>query len=865
MDFFRSHLFNSNHTQLLKKHSYCIVLFFLLLAVNSSAQDKTAPAFEPVPIEVQYPLIGDTTMVSLIFQNQIWLPVEDLFHFLQVKKIVSEEGKLIQGFIFYPDSIYQINYALNTISFGTKTSFINTNEWVYYQNKIYLQSNLFSPLFSIDCRFDYRALQVIVQSKYELPIVLAQKQRMFRKNINKLKNVVVVDSLIKGKYQPLNIGVADWTINQVININGRPELQANLAFGGSVLGGEMNAAFQYNNKSVFDNRQQYYLWRHVNNDNKYIKQVGLGKINTNAIASLFAPVVGVRISNTPTIQKADFGNYRIDRFTEPNWTVELYINNLLVNYTKADAAGFYSFEIPVLYGNSQIMLRQYGPNGEQKTNEFNINIPYNFLPKSKVEYIVNAGFVEDTLASRFSKLQLNYGLTNRITIGAGVEYLSSIGTRKDMPYVQANFKIANQFLMTAQYIQDVKFTISGNFRAKKNVTIDALYSRYKEGQQAIFNNYLEERNLTFSVPWRFKKNQYYSRLNIYQIVLPAANYTTIEAMVSGRLLGTGFNISNFAILTESNQPYLYTNFSFSYTLKNGFLLSPIFQYEFNTGRFISSRIQLDKLISQKTFLNFFYDHNYKSNIQSYNLGIRYDLKFMQAGYNFRTNSAANTSIINYLRGSLLYERKTKYTGYFSRPGMGRSGMIVYSFLDYNGNGKKDPTEPKVNGLKFSLPGGSKDWNEKDTSFVIRNLEPYYKYIITVDKNSFDEIAWRLNKSIIQVHLIPNQFTPIAIPIEVLGEVSGTVSLVKGQHSVPLGRIVVEIINAKGELQAKTLSDETGYYNYLGLPPGVYMVKAATMQLEKLGYRTPISWPIFTISETMHGDSKTDINLVFVSE
>lgn len=837
----------------------------LVLGLNARAQDTSVMQYEAVPIDVQYPFIADTSMLGLIYQEQAWLPVEDIFRFLQVKMIVSEEGKILQGFLFHPDSLYQMNYLLQSILYGQKSISMSAKDWFYYDHKIYLHSSLFFSIFSIDCRFDFRAMQLTIHSKKELPILLVQKQRLFRMNINKLKNVVVIDSLIKGKYQPLNIGVADWTINQVLNINGQPELQSNLAFGGSFLGGELNAAFQYNNKSVFDNRQQYYLWRHVNNDNRYVKQIGLGKINTNAIASLFAPVVGVRISNTPTIQQADFGTYRIDRFTEPNWTVELYINNLLVNYTKADAAGFYSFEVPVLYGNSQIMLRQYGPNGEQKTNEFNINIPYNFLPKSKVEYIVNAGIVEDTLASRFSKLQLNYGLTNRITIGAGVEYLSSIGSRKDMPYVQANFKIANQFLITAQYIQDVKFSLSGNFKAKKSITIDALFSRYNEGQQAIFNNYLEERNLTFSIPWRLNKQQYYSRLNIYQIVLPSANYTTIEAMLSGSIRKVGFNMSHFALLTESNKPYLYANFSFSYSLKNGFLLLPMFQYEFNTSRFISSRIQVDKLISQKTFLNFFYDHNYKSNVKSYNLGIRYDLKFMQAGYNFRTNSTTNSALINYVRGSILYDKKTNYTGFFARPGLGRSGIIVYSFLDYNFNGKMDLGEPKVQGLKFSLPGGSKDWNKKDSSFVIRNLEPYYKYVLTVDKNSFDEIAWRLSKSIFQIHLTPNQFTLIGIPVEVMGEVSGTVSLLKGQQRVPLGGIVVEIMNAKGELQAKTLSDESGYYNYLGLPPGVYTVRAAATQLEKLGYRSPTSWPMFRITATMHGDSKTDINLVFISE
>ncbi len=850
---------------MLKKALYYFFLAVLLLVAELHAQEPEKVVVEPVNIDMHFPLVADTVVVGLVFQQLVWLPIEDVFEFLKVKKSAIDSGKIITGFLFHADSTYEINARVNRIQFGGKIVSFNSNELILYEDKLYLKSYLFYSIFGIECRFDYRSLQIIIQSKKELPILLIQKQRMLRFNINKLKNELIVDTLIKSKNKSLNIGVADWTINSVLNVNGRAEFQGNLAFGGSVLGGEMNAAFQYNNKSQFDNRQQYYLWRHVNNDHQFIKQIGLGKINTNAISSLFAPVVGVRISNTSTIQKQDFGTYRIERTTNPNWTVELYINNLMVNYTQADAAGFYSFEIPVMYGNAQIMLKQYGPNGEQKMNEFNINIPYNFLPKSKIEYIVNAGIVEDTLASRFSKAQLNYGLTNKITIGAGVEYLSSISTRKDMPFLQTNFKIANNLLISAQYIQDVKFNVSGNFKAFKNVLIDALYTRYKEGQQAIFNNYLEERNVTVSIPWKVKKNYYYSRINVYQIVLPATKYTTVEAMISGRFLGAGFNMSNFALLTETNNPYLYANFSFTYSLKSGFLLQPMFQYEYNSGKLISSRVQLDKLVSQKAFLNFFYDHNYKSNIKSYNIGIRYDLNFMQSGYNFRTNSSTNSSLISYLRGSILFDKQTNFIGFFGRPGMGRSGIVLYSFLDYNNNRLKDSNEPKVSGIKFSIPGGSREWNNRDTAYIVRNLEPYYKYILTIDKNSFDEIAWRINKAILQIHLTPNQFTNIGIPINVLGEVSGTVSIVSGGKQVGLPRILLEIVNAKGLIVAKVMTDDEGFYNYLGLSPGKYSIKPNIEQLEKLGYRLLKPSISFSIDAMEHGDSKTDINVELIEK
>ncbi|MEO0066055.1 MAG: hypothetical protein RI983_1381 [Bacteroidota bacterium] len=69
-------------------------------------------------------------------------------------------------------------------------------------------------------------------------------------------------------------------------------------------------------------------------------------------------------------------------------------------------------------------------------------------------------------------------------------------------------------------MQNVKYTIQGNVRSKRNLMIEALFTRYQEGQKAIFNNYLEERNVTVSLPVRFNKMQLFTRLNIYQIILP---------------------------------------------------------------------------------------------------------------------------------------------------------------------------------------------------------------------------------------------------------------------------------------------------------------------------------------------------------
>jgi hypothetical protein len=104
--------------------------------------------------------------------------------------------------------------------------------------------------------------------------------------------------------------------------------------------------FTYNNSAPFNEKQQRYLWRYVNNDFAPLRQIMAGKIHAGALSSLYNPVIGVQLTNTPTTYRRSFGTYLLSDHTEPGWTVELYVNNVLVDFTKADASGFFSFQVP---------------------------------------------------------------------------------------------------------------------------------------------------------------------------------------------------------------------------------------------------------------------------------------------------------------------------------------------------------------------------------------------------------------------------------------------------------------------------------------------------------------------------------------
>ena len=858
------------HQHLFKwhRHKTWRLLYCMLFCISMQpvfAQIQQAGVTDEISVDFYAKDIGMIPISAVINNEKAWLSIPEVFDFLKINYHSSAGGDTLSGFFINSTTNYLLDAKKKLLNFNGITTQLPSAAFIKLDKTLYLRSDLFNSLFKLDCRFDYRSLSVNLFTSLELPVIREKKQEQMRNNIGKIRNELKADTTMGPEFTALRLGMIDWSVNTIQDFKNVSETRANIALGGVIAGGETTVALQYNDKTIFSSKQQYYLWRHINNDNPLLRQVAVGKINTNAVSSIFASVIGVQFSNSPTIFRRSFGTYRLNRYTQPGWLAELYVNNVLVDYTRADASGFYGFDVPVVYGNTQIQVRYYGPNGEQKMGEGNIIMPYTFLPVGQVEYNVSAGVVEDSLWSRFSRININYGLLKRVTIGGGMEYLSSIGNRKAMPFLTANFRISRNMFFSTDYIHGVKSNITGNYRLPSNLTFEINYTTYVKGQQAIYNTYLEERRATVSVPLRLKGFNTYSRFSFYQIILPGSKYTTAEALFSGMLFGTSANFTTYALFTDNNKPYLYSNLSLAIQLPGKMIIMPQAQYEYNNNRFISVKAELEKRITTRGYINGYYERNFKSNFRSVNIGIRYELPYAQAGFAMRKSTGSELALISSLSGSTQHDSRTGYTSFTNTPSVGRGGLIVMAFVDLNNNGKKDKGEPKLTGLKFAIGGGYREENKEDTSIVIRNLEAYNSFMVTLDQSSFDEIAWQIKLGTIKVEIGPNQFRLLEIPVSVLGEVSGTIFTQTENGKKAMERILVNIYNNRGILVAQTLSEADGYYSYLGLAPGSFTIKPDPEQMHKLGLQFLTGELNFTIEGIYKGDVHRNMDFVLQTE
>lgn len=840
---------------------------FLFSGVNDAlAQPFRAEApelaYDEVSIFLNVERVGGIEIPVLIADQTVYLPVGNIFSFLGIKNIQSANADSISGTFIDSRAKFSIDNTRKRITYLDKIFNLQADDLIASGGNLFLKSDYFGKVFGLNCFFSFRDLSVTLRTDLDLPVIRQLRQEQMRANVSKLKGDFKADTSIGRSYPLFHFGVADYAIvNSAENLTAAQDTRVSLGLGGIIAGGETNVVMNYYSTAPFSGRQQYYLWRLANNDHAFAKQISAGKIYGQSISSIYAPIVGLQLTNTPTTYRRSFGSYKLSNYTEPNWTVELYVNNVLVNYVKADAAGFYAFDVPLVYGNSLVKLRFFGPYGEERSSEQNISIPFNFLPKNEFEYTASAGMVEDGHQSKFSRFSSNYGLNKSITIGAGAEYLSSVSPGSFIPFVNTSVRVLSNLLVSAEYDHNVRSKVILSYNLPSGLQLELNNTWYKKGQTAINNTFLEERRISLSLPIRGRSFSAYSRVTLEQFVLPDFKYTSAEWLLSTSVGAFNTSINTFAIFREQNDPYVYSNVSVGTRVLKNTLLTQQLQYAYQENKLIGIKTELENRLFRNGYVNVSFERNYSSNLTYFEAGLRYDFGFGQTRASVRKSNKTIRHLAA-INGSMIYDRKSNYLDFNNHTSVGKGSIILNPYLDMNGNGLRDADEPKAPNLNIRVNGGRIEKSLKDTTIRITDMEAYVTYNLELDASGFGNVAWQLLKKNYSVTVDPNSVKNIDVPVFVSGEVSGRMTW-KGNNENNSGRMTIRIYNDKSVVVASAYTEADGYFSYLGLIPGRYSARVDTAELRRQNLTAaPGSFP-FSISRSIEGTFVD--NLEFVVE
>jgi hypothetical protein len=96
---------------------------------------------------------------------------------------------------------------------------------------------------------------------------------------------------------------------------------------------------------------------------------------------------GAVVTNRPLFNPTAFDRTRFEGDLPPGWEAELYRNGELLAFAKATAGNRYAFEdVALLYGENQISIVLYGPQGQIRTREEVINVGQDNVPAGQTWY-----------------------------------------------------------------------------------------------------------------------------------------------------------------------------------------------------------------------------------------------------------------------------------------------------------------------------------------------------------------------------------------------------------------------------------------------------------------------------------------------
>ena len=835
-----------------------LFLFFTIYTIQASDYIKEIHldpinTFDEVPVEIIVKgYLRFEADVIITDTHLVYVNVEELFKNLGIFCTAENEGNILKGFIENENTHYLINFDSKQINKGDKT-IKSTNGIVKKLGGIYIETSIMNEAFGLNMLFNFRSLSIKLEADFELPMVKQARLKKIRENVSKLqsKSDVIIDTIIGRNYHLFNGGVLDWSISSNQSEGEKTTNRFSLALGSELLYGEAKVAFNYYDQTKFDNRQLYYNWRWIDNDNNYIKQVQVGKIGAQSIAFLGAPLVGASFNNSPNTVRKATGTYTISEYTEPNWTVELYINDILVDYTAADASGLYEFKVPIVYGYTTLKLKFFGPLGEERIEEQTMNTPYTFMPAKVMEYNVSGGILEDGDGNNFGRGEVNYGVNRFVTIGGGVEYLSSIEDKPLIPFANIAIQPFSKMVIHMEYAHNVSLKGLLNYNFGRSAFLEVDYSKYVDGQQATLNNTNEERKIRLSLPYKLNKISGNAKLSFNQYVYDAFNFNQVDALFSGRYKNYSANASLASNWVNDEKAFMTSTVVFSRRLRNGFIIRPTFQYNITERKMMRLRAEVEKRITKMSF-SASYERNVQYGTNNVFFSFKYDLPYARTGF---TSSYSNNqySISESAQGSLAFGAGNGNVKAGHNSAIGKGGILCYPFLDLNQNGTKETHEPMVFIKNVKVSGGKAITSEKDSIVRISDLNAFINYNVVFSNNSLDNISWKFKHNTYQILVDPNQYKKVDIPILVVGEVSGMVYLNKNDAVKGQGRITIQIYDNKGNKVAETLSESDGYYSYLGLKPGTYSIKINEEQLKKLGYLATPSYQKAVIKVLADGD------------
>ena len=826
----------------------------------------------------------NTVVISYYKDDRFFLPITELFSLFQIE--AKQTGLVTTGRFSSEQIPYSIDLGRQFIKFGDQTFELTTDDFLVKELDNYLPPNIYKDLFGLEFTIDFNNLTLDLETNTELPLIQKRLREQKRKLVDSNLKEQTFYPLRKGKtWSLLNGGAVDYSLTSY-NSNQASTYNFNTSIGLQLAGGDLEGSIfgRYTNDELITDTDNL-RWRYIFRNNRYLTKVTAGQTNMDGV--LMNPYTGIRITNEPIENRRLFDEFEIRGSTFPQSEVEVYLNNALIDYAEADEMGNYRFLAPLYYGSSQLNLKIYGPTGQIIERSNRIQVPFSFTPKGELNYIINAGILENPLFGSTEKPlaaqgNISYGVTNWLTAKIGSEYYDE-GLEKDAPVFTSTLsaRLNSNYILTLEGVTDAYYRGNLNAVFANAASFNLDYTNYIN-DFGIFNSSGNTKQLITSVfyPILIQNIPLNIRWSTFTRYRPESQTTSLRFDLSTRLRKFNIRMGYSDRLVDTYNPIEASQTSsiessVTYNVSRNPNLPAIIRGTFLRTQLIylpklneveSAQFLLSRSIFQTGRIQFSYGRNFFSNFNAFRFSLVLDFNKARSNTTF-SSLKDNTSITKNIRGSVGYD--TNYNNFLisSRNQVGRSGAAIKLFVDNDNNGRfdKEIDDPIEEGsVRIGRSGSSSI--RKNGILYYTQIQPYYQYNMVMNKSSIKNPMLVPEEEEFSIITDPNTFKKIELPFYMSGVIEGVVERLysDGQRG-GLGGLKLNLVakNRDFTQELRTFSDGS-FYAY-EIPPGEYEIAIDGGQLEILKANAKPRILNFEVQAIADGDFVEGLNFLVIPE
>jgi hypothetical protein len=672
---------------------------------------------------------------------------------------------------------------------------------------------------------------------------------------------------IERKFIPFNFGRLGYSFTSQLAQYGDPRRTFALQLGNHLMGGDMDTRLfgTFGRPITKDDVVSRIRWAWL--DNSIIRQVWLGDILTTGL--LPSSVFGAEVTNRPAPRRFYFTSDEITGPMQEGGAADLYYGGALVDYQPASVTNQYAFPSIITYGVTMYDVRSYDAFGLERINQYRIVVPPEMIPPGEVEYSVAGGFIRQWNDEGYGNAVVKWGVNSRLTLGTGVDYYEKSDALYH-PMLTATTRLTD--IVTGDFILAPTAFSSGVLSVSYPSSASASLRYTWYGHEQFYNprRIRTESAASLSIPIRSGERRMISLdLSGRETYLSSGRQRSVLVSLGGQIgifspriahRRTWDEISTYGTRIEA-----YTFATLGIRAPGGFLFKASARYYHYDSGWRDARFEFSRRFSRGFWLQLFYERSFYANNTFAGLQVVFYFPFALLRAVVGASETGGLRSSQSLSGSVGYSGETGdfYFDYLSsRVGFG--GIVVQPYVDGNGNDVHDAGEEYITKgrLKTTSLFGNGYVRYSPGGFILEHTLPFEEYYMTLEPEFLDNPLWVPKYSTFSVISEPSKFQRVEVPIVVGGIVRGKATYLVGGAEVAAENLTITIAPETGEKTGFPKTEKsfsTGEFEFLGVPPGRYIISLNPTQVGQLGYPATQMTRSIEIRALPEGDQLNDVN------